>query len=72
MLYTQLWRVYGRHEQAPAASINFMGMKFYTGRKHMRHPCCGQKQQHAFEATDERTHKQTNIQKDIAVGRLFQ
>ena len=36
--FNQTWRVYGRHDYAPAVSINFTGWSFSRGTKHLGHP----------------------------------
>jgi len=65
-LHKQEWRVYGHHEWFPAASINFTGVKFFTGEEivgHLWFEWPSMAAANAFQATtDDLTNKQTNEQ----------
>jgi len=55
-----VWRVYGSHPLALAASINFTGGEFFTGEETCETPLVTAAAE--FEATDKETKRQTNKQ----------
>ena len=65
----QVWCVYGHHEQASAGCINFTAGSYSRWGRHGEEICVTDTVggDHAAEATDEQTNRQTDKQSNAAV-----